>query len=36
MYGGLGMTVLSTSKGIINDNEARDIKAGGEILCNIF
>ena len=35
-YGGLGMTVLSTSRGIINDNEARDIKAGGEILCNIF
>ncbi len=36
MYGGLGMTVLSTSRGIINDNEARDIKPGGEILCNIF
>ncbi len=36
MYGGLGMTVLSTSKGIINDNKAREIKAGGEVLCNIF
>ena len=36
IYGGLGVAVLSTSKGIINDNEARDIKAGGEVLCNIF
>jgi small subunit ribosomal protein S8 len=36
LYGGLGITVISTSKGIISDNEARDIKAGGEILCNVF
>ena len=36
VYGGLGLTVLSTSKGVINDTEARDIKVGGEILCNIF
>lgn len=35
-YGGLGVTVLSTSKGIMSDSEARDIKAGGEVLCNIF
>jgi len=36
IYGGLGITVLSTSQGIITDNEARSIKAGGEVLCNIF
>jgi len=36
MYGGLGLTILSTSKGVINDTEARSIKAGGEVLCNIF
>lgn len=36
MYGGLGMLVLSTSRGIINDSEARRIKVGGEVLCAIF
>lgn len=36
VYGGLGTTILSTSKGIVDDNEARRIKAGGEVLCNIF
>ena len=36
IYGGLGTTVLSTSQGVITDNEARLIKAGGEVLCNIF
>lgn len=36
IYGGLGTTVLSTSKGVITDSEARSIKAGGEVLCNIF
>ncbi|WPX96768.1 30S ribosomal protein S8 [Candidatus Bandiella euplotis] len=36
VYNGLGIIILSTSKGIITDNEARDIKAGGEVLCSIF
>ncbi|MSO13363.1 30S ribosomal protein S8 [Candidatus Aquarickettsia rohweri] len=36
LYGGLGMVILSTSKGIITDSDAKDIKAGGEVLCNIF
>jgi small subunit ribosomal protein S8 len=36
VYGGLGTIILSTSKGIIDDNEARRVKAGGEVLCNIF
>ena len=35
-YGGLGTILLSTSKGVITDNEARNIKAGGEVLCSVF
>jgi small subunit ribosomal protein S8 len=35
-YGGLGILILSTSQGIMTDNKARNIKIGGEILCNIL
>lgn len=33
---GLGTAVLSTSKGIMPDNEARKQKIGGEVLCQIW
>ena len=33
---GLGMAIVSTSKGIMTDNEARIQKVGGEIICRIF
>lgn len=33
VYGGLGIAVVSTSKGLMTDNEARDKKMGGEVLC---
>ena len=33
VYGGLGVAVISTSKGMMTDNEARDNKMGGEIIC---
>ena len=33
---GLGTAVLSTSKGVITDREARKLKVGGEILCHIW
>ncbi len=33
---GLGTAVLSTSKGVISDREARKLKVGGEILCYIW
>lgn len=33
---GLGMAILSTSKGVINDETARASKVGGEILCSIW
>ena len=36
VYGGLGVAVISTSKGLLTDNEARDQKVGGEVICYIW
>ncbi len=33
---GLGTAVLSTSKGVVSDREARKLKVGGEVLCYIW
>jgi len=33
---GMGIAILSTSKGIMTDKRARNENAGGEILCNIW
>jgi small subunit ribosomal protein S8 len=33
VYGGLGIAVVSTSKGIMTDREAREKNLGGEVLC---
>jgi len=33
---GLGILILSTSKGIITDKEARVMNIGGEILCYVY
>ena len=33
---GLGVSILSTPKGVMSDAEARDQNVGGEILCRIF
>ena len=33
---GLGIAILSTSKGVITDKEARDLNVGGEILCYVY
>ncbi|MEL6244671.1 MAG: 30S ribosomal protein S8 [Pseudomonadota bacterium] len=33
---GLGISILSTSKGVVSDNVARDNNVGGEILCRVF
>ena len=35
-YNGLGMTVVSTPKGVLADYEAREQNVGGEILCQVF
>lgn len=33
---GMGISILSTSKGILTDKQARQEKIGGEVLCNIW
>jgi small subunit ribosomal protein S8 len=33
---GLGIAILSTSKGVITDKEARSMNVGGEVLCYIY
>ena len=35
-YNGLGVTVVSTPKGVMADHEARTAHVGGEILCQVF
>ena len=35
-YGGLGISILSTPRGVMSDNEARAAHVGGEILCQVF
>ena len=34
--GGLGISILSTSKGLMTDGEARKENIGGEVLCEIW
>lgn len=36
VLGGMGIAILSTSKGIMTDKEARFYRIGGEILCSIW
>lgn len=35
-YNGLGVSILSTSKGIMTDRQARKENVGGEVLCTLF
>ncbi len=35
-YNGLGISIISTSKGILADHDARKLKVGGEMLCRVF
>lgn len=36
VLGGLGIAIISTSKGVITDREARKLRVGGEILCYVW
>jgi small subunit ribosomal protein S8 len=36
VLGGIGVALLSTSSGVMTDNEARQQKVGGEVLCYIW
>ena len=36
IFNGTGISIISTSRGIMTDKEARAAKVGGEIICNIW
>jgi small subunit ribosomal protein S8 len=36
VYNGLGISILSTSKGVMSDLEARRQHLGGEVICTVF
>ena len=36
VYNGLGISILSTPRGVMSDQEARQANVGGEILCQVF
>ena len=33
---GLGIAIISTSRGVITDKEARDLNIGGEVICHVY
>jgi small subunit ribosomal protein S8 len=35
-YNGLGISIVSTSKGVMSDFSARQQHVGGEVLCTVF
>lgn len=36
LYGGLGVTILTTSKGVVTDEDACKLGVGGEVLCEVW
>jgi small subunit ribosomal protein S8 len=36
VYNGLGISILSTPRGVLSDSEARAQNVGGEVLCRVF
>ena len=36
VYAGLGVSILSTPRGVLSDGEARAANVGGEVLCRVF
>ena len=36
IYNGLGISILSTPRGVLSDQEARAANVGGEVLCRVF
>ena len=36
VLGGLGVAILTTSKGILKDRDARKLKVGGEVICKVW
>lgn len=35
-YNGLGIVIVSTSRGVMTDKEARKLNVGGEVLCSVY
>lgn len=35
-YNGLGVVILSTSRGVMTDKEARKLNVGGEVICTVY
>ena len=35
-YNNMGIHILSTSKGVISDREAKSLRIGGEVICKVF
>jgi small subunit ribosomal protein S8 len=36
VIGGLGISILSTSKGILTDKKAKELSIGGELICTVW
>ena len=36
VLGGIGVNIMSTSRGVMTDRQARRLKVGGEILCRVY
>ena len=36
VYNGLGISILSTPRGVMSDHDARENNVGGEVLCQVF
>lgn len=36
VFNGLGISILSTPRGVMSDHEARAANVGGEVLCKVF
>ena len=36
MKGGLGISIVSTNKGLMTDQEAKEAGIGGEVICSVF
>ena len=36
VLGGMGITIISTSTGVLSDREARQKNAGGEVICEVY
>ena len=36
VHNGLGISIISTSKGVMTDTDAREQRVGGEIICKVF